>query len=735
MSMGKRIWAVAGASAAALLAAGCATTPAAAPGPVKAEAAAPAEVKPAAANPFFAASPLPFGAPQFDRYTPAFYREAMDQGMAAQREEIALIANSKAAPTFDNTILAMEQTGALLERVQLIFSNMTSANTNDDLQAIQRDYAPKLAAHNNAISLDPALFARVKAVYDQRAQLKLTPIQTRLLERRYLGFVRSGALLEGEKRTRFAAINERLASLSTKFSQNQLKDTREWVLELNGEADLAGLPESQRVAAAEAAKARGMEGKHVITLQRSSVEPFLKASSRRDLREKAYKAWALRGDNGDAEDNNATIAEIIRLRTERAQLLGYDTFADFQIADRMAKTPKAARDLLNRVWQPALKRALEERADMQKLVDAEKGGFKLQGWDWRYYAEKVRQQKFNISDAELKPYFSLDTMIAAQFYTANQLFGLTFEERTDLPVYHPDVRVWEVKDKAGKHVGLFYGDYIARPNKQSGAWMSSYRRQDGMEGTTPIVVNVMSVSKGQPTLLSYDDAETLFHEFGHALHGLLSKVEYPTLSGTSVATDFVEFPAQIYEHWLLTPEILNKFAKHYQTGAPIPAALVQKLEASRNFDQGFATVEFTGSAFVDLDLHELKTVPADFDARAFEKASLARINMPDEIVMRHRMPHFGHIFSGGYAAGYYSYMWSEILDADGFDAFKEKGNVFDPATAKKLYEYVYSAGNTRDWMEAYVGFRGREPSVDPLLRNRGFAPEAGKKTKKNPPAG
>ncbi|MBU6371503.1 MAG: M3 family metallopeptidase [Alphaproteobacteria bacterium] len=711
------------------------TTPAPTAG-ASAAAATPAPAPAAAANPFFVESPLPFGAPQFDKIQPSHFREALERGMAEQRAEVSRIAANAEPATFENTILPLERAGALLARTQAVFGNMASANTNDEIQALQREFAPKLAAHGAAIALDPALFARIEAIHARRAQLGFTPEQLRLVERYHTSFVRQGAKLEGPARVRYAEINERLAVLSTKFSQNVLADTRQWTMVLDSEADLAGLSPALIAAAAQTAKAAGQDGKWMITLQRSSVEPFLQFSTRRDLREKAFKAWAARGDNRDAEDNTAIIAEMVRLRNEAAKLLGHDTFAEFQLDDRMAKTPEAARDLLERVWRPALKRALQERADMQKLIDAEGGGFKLEAWDWRFYAEKVRQQRYDLSAAELRPYFSLDQMIAAQFYTAERLFGLQFAERKDLPVYHPDVRVWEVKDKDGRHVGLFYGDYIARPNKQSGAWMSSYRRQSGLDGpVTPIVVNVMSVSKGAPTLVSYDDAETMFHEFGHALHGLLSNVKYPTLSGTAVATDFVEFPAQIYEHWLLTPEILGRFARHHETGAPIPQALVDRLIASRTFNQGFATVEFVSSAFVDLDFHSLKDVPANLDATAFEKATRARIGMPDEIVMRHRPPHFSHTFAGGYAAGYYSYMWSEILDADGFDAFKETGDVFNPEVAKKLYQYVYSAGNSRDGMAAYVGFRGREPSVEPLLRNRGFLEEPKPAKKKAPRAG
>ncbi|WP_299322347.1 M3 family metallopeptidase [Parasphingopyxis sp.] len=674
-----------------------------------------------AANPLLSESPLPFGAPQFDSLTPQHYAEAMERGMTENMAEVQRIANAETAPTFDNTIAAMEGTGNLLTQASLLFFNMASANTNDDIQEIQREFAPRLAAHNNAISLDPALFERVRTIYDQRDTLDLDAEQLRLVERYYTSFTRQGALLEGEARERFAEINERLATLSTLFSQNMINDTGQWTLLLDSEDDLAGLPDTLRAAAARAAADAGHEGQWMITLQRSSVEPFLQFSERRDLRRQAFEAWAARGDNDDAEDNNAIIAETLRLRTERSRLLGYDSFAEFQLADRMARTPQAARDLIERVWTPALARAEEERDAINSIRAAEGADDALAPWDWRYYAERVRQERFNLSQAELRPYFELDNMIAAQFYVAEQLFGLQFEERDDLPVYHPTVRVWEVKDSAGEHIGLFYGDYIARPNKRSGAWMSSYRQQDNLDGeTTPIIVNVLSVSGGEPTLLSYNDAETLFHEFGHALHGLLSNVRYPTLSGTSVATDFVEFPAQIYEHWLLTPEVLSRFARHHETDEPMPQELVDRLMASRTFNQGFATVEFLASAFVDLDFHDLTSVPEDFDVGAFEEQTLARIGMPDEMVMRHRPPHFGHIFAGGYSAGYYAYLWSEILDADGFDAFTETGNVFDPATAERLYRFVYSGGNTRDWTEAYVGFRGREPSVEPLLRNRGF---------------
>jgi peptidyl-dipeptidase Dcp len=676
------------------------------------------------ANPFTAAWTTPFQAPPFDKIQAAHFRPAFDSALAAHKAEIEAIANRTDRATFDNTILAMERAGADLGRVQRVFFNMTSANTSDDIQAIQRDMAPILARHGNEISLNPKLFARVKAVHDRRA--RLNPEQRRLVERMYVGFVRAGAALEGADRERFAAINERLSTLSTAFSQNQLADTRAWTLTLMRPEDFAGLPEATAAAARSEAQRRGLPaGQGLITLQRPSVEPFLTFSTRRDLREKAFIAWAERGNNNNANDNKDEVAEIVALRAERAALLGYPSHAHFMLAERMAETPQRARDLLDRVWAPARQQVLSERDALEKMMNAEGVAGDLKAWDYRHYAEKLRQKNFAIDESEISQYLTLDNMIDAQFYIANRLFGLTFTERTDIPVYEPSVRVWEVKDAKGKHVGLFYGDFYGRANKQSGAWMSSYRIQDNIDGfTTPQVVNVLNYNKpapGKATLLSYDDAETLFHEFGHALHGLMSRVTYPTLAGTATPTDFVEFPAQIYEHYLAEPEILSKFAKHHESGAPMPAALIERLQKARRFGQGFATVEFVASAYVDLDFHALaKDQAKNIDVAAFEKASLEKIGMPEEIIMRHRTTHFGHIFSGGYSAGYYAYLWSEILDADGFDALKETGDIFNPTVAQRLKTYVYSAGNLRPAALAYRSFRGRDPDVAPLMRNRGL---------------
>ena len=566
-------------------------------------------------------------------------------------------------------------------------------------------------------------------LYQRRAELKLTPEQMRLLERTYTRFHRAGAGLDDAAKARMAAINERLAQLGTTFSHHLLGDEQAWSLEL-GEADRDGLPESFIAAAEAAAAERGQPGKAIVALSRSSVEPFLKESRRRDLREKVFKAFIARGDNDDANDNNATIVDILALREESARLLGYPTYAAYRLEDSMARTPQAVRDLLERVWHPALKHTLADRDALQDLVTEEGGNFALAPWDWRYYAEKLRQRRADFDDAAIKPYLALDSMIDAAFDCATRLFGITFSERKDIPVWHPNVRVWEVTDANGKHKALFYGDYFARPSKRSGAWMTSLRDQQTLDGeVTPLIINVMNFSKGaegQPALLSPDDARTLFHEFGHALHGMLSNVTYPSLSGTSVFTDFVELPSQLYEHWQEQPQVLRQFARHYQTGEPLPDDLLQRFLAARKFGQGFATVEFVSSALLDLEFHS-QPAEASRDVRAFEQRELEKIGMPAEIALRHRPTQFGHIFSGDhYASGYYSYMWSEVMDADAFGAFEEAGDIFDPAVAKRLHDDIYSSGGSREPDEAYIAFRGRKPEPDALLRGRGLldTPEA-----------
>ena len=670
------------------------------------------------ANPFFEDWTTPFGAPPFDRIQPEHFRPAYDRALPEHAAEIAAIAGNPAAPTFENTILALENSGRLLSKVEAVFHNLASSHTNPAIQEIERDMARVLAKHWNDIYLNAALFKRIDSLAG--AQLALDAESRRVLERYHLDFVRAGARLEGKARDRYAAIVERLATLGTNFGQNVLADEQAFVLPLQ-ESDLAGVPDFAREAAAETAKERGIAAPYAATTSRSSVEPILQFADKRDVREKIFKAWTARGDNPNPHNNAGLIAETVKLRAERARLLGYPTFAHYKLADTMAKTPENARRLLDQVWTPARKRAQEEAGALQQMITRDGGNFALAAWDWRYYAEKLRKERYDLDEAELMPYLQLEKMIAAAFDTAHRLFGLEFRERHDVPVYHPDVRVWEVT-RNGAPVGLFYGDYFARASKRGGAWMSSFRDQENIgKPVTPLIVNNCNFPKSDPALLSFDEAETLFHEFGHALHGLLSQVRYPRLSGTSVARDFVELPSQIYEHWLEVPEVLEKFAVHAETGKPMPKPLLDKLIAARNFNQGFATVEFLASAFVDMDFHALEN-PGELDVAAFQKASLDRIGMPPEIVMRHASPHFQHVFAGdGYSAGYYSYLWSEVLDADGFDAFKEAKNPFDPATAKRLHDFIYAAGGTRDFAEAYRLFRGRDPSIQPLLEGRGLA--------------
>ncbi len=644
---------------------------------------------------------------------------AFTRALADHAAEISAIAENPAQPDFANTIVAMEKSGQLLTRVELVFFNLASSDTNDELQAIERDIAPVLARHSNTIYLNAHLFARIEDLYARRDALGLDGEEMRVLERYYLDFVRAGARLTGAERDRYAQIGERLATLGTEFSQNVLADEQSFILPLQAE-DVAGLPDFAREAAVEIAKERGVDAPFAITTSRSSAEPFLQFADRRDLREKIFHAWSARGDNAGQHDNKPLIAETVRLRAERARLLGYESFADYKLADSMAETPNAARMLLEEVWIPARARALEERDALQAVVAESGSNEKLAAWDWRYYAEKLRKERYDLDEAQIMPYFQLDNMIAAAFDTAHRLFGLDFKERKDVPVYHPDVRVWEVT-RGATHVALFFGDYFARPSKRGGAWMSSFRDQQNIGGfVTPVVTNTCNFPKASPALLNFDGAKTLFHEFGHALHGMLSKVRFPRLAGTNVARDFVELPSQLFEHWLEEPTVLEKFALHVETGKPMPKSLHDKMVAARNFNQGFATVEFLSSALVDMDYHALKT-PGDIDVAAFEKDALDRIGMPAEISMRHRSPHFLHIFGGdGYSAGYYSYMWSEVLDADGFQAFKEASNAFDAATATRLYDFIYSAGGVRDYAEAYRLFRGRDPKIDALLEGRGL---------------
>jgi peptidyl-dipeptidase Dcp len=678
-------------------------------------------------NPLLAAWVGPDEVPPFGRIAPEHFRPAFERAMADQRAALARVAADQAAPSFDNTVAAIERSGRTLARIDNVFSLLAGADADTAIMAIEREVAPLIAAHRNAIFTDSGLFRRIDELHAHRADLALTAEQQRVLERYHLAFRRAGAGLDEGGKRRLAEIVQRLAALGAAFGQNVLADEQGYALAL-APNDLAGLPEFVRAAAKSAAEERGDAGGHAVTLGRSHVEPFLQFSARRDLREKLFAAWIARGDGG-AHDNNGLIAEMVALRAEQARLLGYASFADYVLADTMAGSRDAARGLLDAVWAAARPRALAERDALQAIVHAEGGNFRLAPWDWRYYAEKLRKARHDLDEADLKPYLALDNIIAAAFHTAERLFGLTFVPRTDVPVWRPEVRVWEVRGPSG-YVGLFFGDYFSRPTKRSGAWMMTLRDREKLTGDVrPLVINVMNfaqAAEGEPALLSFEDARTLFHEFGHALHALLSDVTYPMIAGTNVPGDFVELPSQLYEHWLARPEILRRFALHHRTGAPMPEHLMARLIAARSFNQGFMTTEYLGSAFVDLDFHDGRT---EADAGAVEAATRATIAMPDEIVLRHRPPHFQHVFAGegGYAAGYYSYLWSEVLDADAFAAFEETGDVFDPALARRLRDYVYAAGNSRDPAAAYRAFRGALPGPQALLRKRGLLndPQAG----------
>ncbi|MGV2978754.1 M3 family metallopeptidase [Camelimonas sp. ID_303_24] len=661
----------------------------------------------------------PHGVPPFGAFAPADFSPAFAAALTEHKAEIAAIAGDPEPANFDNVIAAMERAGAKLTRVSNLFFNLSSADTSPEIQAIEREMAPVLARHYNAIALDPALFARVLAV----PEAGLTPEQARLLEREKTGFRRAGAGLPPETMARLSDIAARLATLGASFAQNVLADESAWEMALD-EADLAGLPDDLRNAAAQAANERGQPGRYVITLSRSLLEPFLQFSTRRDLRERAFRAFAARGANGDAHDNRAIIAETMALRAEKARLLGYDSFAAFRLDDSMAKTPDAVAKLLQSVWKPARARALADQQGLQELFIADGHNGELEPWDWRHYAARRRQSESDFDETRLKPYLQLDRMIAAAFDVARRLFGLTFRERADLPRWRDDVRAFEVTDRNDRLVAVFYGDYFNRPSKRSGAWMSSFRSQQNLDGEVrPVVVNVMNFARpadGQPALLSFDDARTLFHEFGHALHGMLSNVTYPSLAGTSVARDFVEFPSQLYEHWLEQPEVLQAFATHWRTVEPMPEPMLRRLLDGRNEGQGFATVEYAASALVDLRLHQ-QTDFEGFDIDAFERATLDDIGMPRAIIMRHRPGHFLHVFAGdGYSSAYYSYLWSEVLDADGFAAFRDSGDIFNPELARRLRDFVYAAGNLRDPREAWLGFRGREADPQALLAKRGL---------------
>jgi peptidyl-dipeptidase Dcp len=659
-----------------------------------------------------------FGLPPFAAIETGHFAPALEAALAEARERIDAIADDPAAPDFANTIEAQERSSRTLDRVAAVFFNLTGAHTNDDLEALQRAFSPKFAAHHSATMMNAKLFARVEDLYARKDTLGLTAEQARVLELYRRMFVRAGAKLAGADRERLSAIMQRLASLGTQFSQNVLADEKAWAMRLEAE-DLEGLPDFVVEAAAQAAIDRGEDG-HVVTLSRSLIVPFLQFSPRRDLREKAFAAWVARGANGGPSDNREIVRETLALREERARLLGYPSFAAYKLETEMAKTPEAVRELLMAVWGPARAQAEADAAKLAELMRGEGVNDDLAPWDWRYYAAIRQKAEHDLDEAALKPYLQLDRILAAAFDVAGRLFGLSFHP-VAAELYHPDARAWEVR-KGERHMGVFIGDYFARPSKRSGAWCSSFRSQSRLDGEVrPVAVNVCNFAKapaGQPCLLTFDDARTLFHEMGHALHVLMSDVTYEFISGTSVARDFVELPSQLYEHWLSTPEVLGRHALHAKTGAAMPQELVARLIAARNHDQGFATVEYVASALVDLDFH---AGPVPEDPMAAQAATLARIGMPEAIVMRHATPHFAHVFSGdGYSSGYYSYMWSEVMDADAFAAFRETGDVFDAGVAERLARHVYSAGGSAEADALYVAFRGRLPGVEALLEQRGL---------------
>ncbi|MES2967178.1 MAG: M3 family metallopeptidase [Pseudomonadota bacterium] len=666
-------------------------------------------------NPLLTQWETPFGLPPFAQIGDADFGPAFDAALAEARANIAAIADSVDAPTFDNTIAALELAEGALDRVSGVFYNLAGADSTDAREALMRDLAPKMSAFSSEVTNNQALFSRIDTLWQGRDALGLDAEQMRVLTLYRRMFVRAGAELRGDAAARLTAVKSRLAVLGTAFGQNLLADERDWFMPL-AEVDLEGLPDFVVASARTAGVERGQSGP-LVTLNRSLIVPFLQFSPRRALRKQAYEAWVARGANGNATDNRGIAAEILALRDERAKLLGYASFADFKLEPEMAKTPAAVRDLLMRVWAPAKRKAMEDAAILQGMMQADGVNGELEAWDWRYYSEKRRKAEHDLDEAALKPYLSLDAMLGAQFDCANRLFGLEFRA-LDVALYHPDARAWEVT-RNGAHVAVFIGDYFARSSKRSGAWCSAMRSQRKLGGDVrPIVVNVCNFAKGDPALLSYDDARTLFHEFGHALHQMLSDVTHGFISGTSVARDFVELPSQLYEHWLEVPEVLEKHARHWQTGDAMPAEMLRRLLAAGTYDQGFATVEFVSSALVDLAFHEGE---APADPMAMQDAVLADLGMPRAIRMRHATPHFAHVFSGdGYSAGYYSYMWSEVMDADAFAAFEEAGDPFDPETARLLERHILSAGGSDEAEALYLRFRGKMPGVEALLKGRGL---------------
>lgn len=681
------------------------------------------DVADAAPNPFFTEYTTPFGVPPFDKIEVAHYKPAFEKGMEEQKKEIDAIVNNPEEPTFENTIVALDRSGELLTKVMYAFSGQSSVNTTDEIQALEQELYPVLSAHSDDISLNPALFTRVKVVYDKQASMNLNKEQKKLLEETYKGFVRGGANLDADKQARLRELNEKISVLELTFGQNVLKETNAFKLVVDNKEDLAGLPESLIAAAAETAAADSMEGKWIFTLHNPSVMPFLQYADNRALREKIFKAYINRGNNSNGNDNKNVVKELVAARLDKAKLLGYEDFAAFVLDENMAKNEKNVYNLLDQIWTPALKKAKEELADINAEIKKEGGDFEAEGWDWRYYADKARQAKFNMDENEVRPYLELNHVREGAFYVANKLYGITFTEIKDIPKPDPDAFAFECKDKDGSSLGVLYMDFYTRPGKGGGAWCGGYRDQSYKDGkkVLPVVTTVFNFSKpaaGQPALLSADEAETVFHEFGHALHGLFADVHYTGVAG--VPRDFVELPSQVMEHWVFEPEVLNVYAKHYQTGEVIPQELVDKIVKSSKYGQGFATVEYLAASLLDMDYHTLKEQLSGMDIEAFEAEAMNKRGLIRQIPPRYRTTYFGHTMEGGYTAGYYSYIWAEVLDADAFEAYKETGDIFNPEVASKFRKNVLTPGGIDDAMDMYKNFRGKEPGIEPLLKNRGL---------------
>lgn len=673
-------------------------------------------------NPLMADSALPYGAPEFSKYEPTDYEEAFLEGFNRQRAEIDAIVACTDAPTFDNTIGALERSGRLLGKVSGIFFNLSETDADSIMKETEKRIMPLMTEHNAYMTMNETLFARVKTIYDNKANLGLTREQEMVLDKYYRMFVRGGALLDADKKAQFMEIEKQLSLASIEFGDNSLAETNAFELVITDEKELAGLPQSSIDAARESAQAKGKEG-WLFTLQKPSWIPFMQYADNRDLRKKMYLGYINRGDNNNDNDNKEVIARILKLRQQKAQLFGFNTFAEYQLEDKMAKTPQAAYDLLMTIWKAALPKAKAEAAELQKMMDAEGKGEKLEAWDWWYYTEKLREQKYALSESELKPYFSLDNVRKGSFMVANKLFGVNFRPIEGVDIYHPEVKTFEVLDADSSHLALFYADYFPRATKRAGAWMNNIVEPLNIDGENkrPMIVNVCNFTRptgDTPSLLNIDEARTLFHEFGHALHGMLTQTRYPSVAGTSVARDFVELPSQIMEHWAIEPEVMKLYAHHYQTGEAIPDELIAKMQAASSFNSGFETVELVAAALLDMEYHMLNDYTG-FDANTFEKAVAEKIGLIPEITFRYRSTYFNHVFSGGYAVGYYSYLWAEVLDADGFEAFKEKG-IFDEATGRSFRKNILEMGGSEEPMTLYKRFRGAEPNPEALLRNRGL---------------